>query len=734
MIVEVTTNTGLLFPPEWVRAALVLALMSVWLVVALFVYLNRHTRRGFFRLWTVAWLFYSVYLAASIGLEESPATPFLVMARRACIGTSALFMFWGSFQLTGRKRDLRELGLAVLMMLIWSYLAAYKVREQLWITVPVFALLAAAGVYTGLLYIRHRARHRGANILGTGFVLWGAHLLWFPFVGGSPAWMAVAYIVSAILALLIVVGMVVEQEVTVSEENYRALFDSASDAIFLVDPRTLRILESNRSAQHLTHRSSANLMDMPLVDLCPGLAGAGDEELDAHEVVRRLNKRFAEFQVSGGNGSSVTCEGGANLVNCPRGWVLQVNLRDVTERKLAEKALRQSNRQLQATLSELRRTQQQVIQQERLSALGQMASGIAHDFNNALAKIMGFNELLLSSPEHLADKDKVRQYLQMMNAAAQDAGNVVRRLREFYRPRRDTDVFEPIDLNELIRDAVVLTQPKWKDQSQAGGAPVLIRHEGQPVAPVGGSEADLREVLTNLIFNAVDAMPEGGTITIRTRQDADQVVLEVSDTGTGMTEEVRRRCLEPFFTTKGDAGTGLGLAIVYGIVQRHEGTIQIRSAPGQGTTFVVSLPACKGAQAAAAKPIAESAATPMRVLLAEDEPVLRDIEAEYLCTDGHSVETAADGAEALQKFRSGRYDLVVADRAMPEMNGDQLAAAVKEIAPRTPVILVTGFGDMMQANGERPDGVDLVVSKPVSHNALRQAVRRVSAELASAGG
>ena len=144
------------FPPEWIRSALVLALITVWMVIVLFAYMNYATRRAHLSLWTVAWMFYSVYLAASIGLEESPHTPFLLMASRACIGISALFMFWGSFQLSGVKRNQHELALATALIIIWSYFSAYRISDGLWLTLPVFLLLAAAGVYTGILYIRAR--------------------------------------------------------------------------------------------------------------------------------------------------------------------------------------------------------------------------------------------------------------------------------------------------------------------------------------------------------------------------------------------------------------------------------------------------------------------------------------------------------------------------------------------------------------------------------------------------
>ncbi len=211
---------------------------------------------------------------------------------------------------------------------------------------------------------------------------------------------------------------------------------------------------------------------------------------------------------------------------------------DVTQRKEGEQSLRETNRRLEHALEELQTAQQQVVQQERLRALGTMASGVAHDFNNALAGILGFTELLVYKPEILDDKAKTMEYLGMMNTAAKDASNVVNRLREFYRPRDRNEVFAPVDLNHLVEEALSLTQPKWKTQAEARGIRIRTEIDLQEIPPVAGNAADLREALTNLIFNAVDAMPRGGTITIRTRPAASTVTLEVMDTGLGMSEEV----------------------------------------------------------------------------------------------------------------------------------------------------------------------------------------------------
>ncbi len=268
--------------------------------------------------------------------------------------------------------------------------------------------------------------------------------------------------------------------------------------------------------------------------------------------------------------------------------------KEIAERKRAEAALLESNRQLADALEKLRETQEHVIQRERLHALGRMASGIAHDFNNALAPILGFSELLLRRPETLRDEERARGYVEMIHTAAEDSAKIVARLREFYRYREENDLFTPVSLNDLIQQVISLTQPRWKDQAQANGVHVTIKTELQNIPTISGNEAELREMLFNIVFNAIDAIPEHGDASPSApRCGMNARCSQVMDTGTGMTEEVRSRCLEPFFSTKDEHGTGLGLGIVYGIVRRHDGTIEIESAPGKGTTVSISLPLYK---------------------------------------------------------------------------------------------------------------------------------------------
>ena len=393
---------------------------------------------------------------------------------------------------------------------------------------------------------------------------------------------------------------------------------------------------------------------------------------------------------------------------------------DTTERKQAADELQTVNHELERTLATLQTTQQQVIQQERLRALGEMASGIAHDFNNALMPISGFSEVLISKPEILEQKATALQYLGMINTAARDAGSIVGRLREFYRPNENSDVFGAVQLNRVVKQAVTLTQPKWKDQAQANGAEITVRVQLEDQLPVNADESALRELLTNLIFNAVDAMPSGGRLLIKSYCQSDCGVIEVIDAGTGMTEEVRQRCLEPFFSTKGEHGTGLGLAMVFGIVQRHQGSIEIDSKIGEGTRFTIRLPLHEetGAAAVASDPSLTERA--LQILLVDDEPQVREVLAALLNAEGHECETAGHAVEGIHRFRERHFDIVIADKAMPGMSGDQMAVSIKKMAPAIPFVLLTGFGSFL--NGEEMPGVDVVASKPITRAGLRDAI------------
>ena len=392
---------------------------------------------------------------------------------------------------------------------------------------------------------------------------------------------------------------------------------------------------------------------------------------------------------------------------------------------LLEEQVRERTSQLEDTLSKLRQAQHTAIKQERLSALGTMAAGIAHDFNNALTLILGYSDLMLSSIKGNPEAPEVSQ-LHAITTAAQDAAQIVRRLREFHRPDDGAETRVVLNLNQLIEQAVSLTRPRWKDAPRTRGVEVEVKCELGELRPMSGDPAELREMLTNLIFNAVDAMPQGGCITIHTETEDGELSVRLSDTGTGMSEETRRRCLEPFFTTKGDRGTGLGLSAVYGIIERHGGMMDIESELGHGTCFCIRLPPAAEEEVVAVETGGGAGAADSsgirRILVVDDQPIILELLQTQLREDGHEIETANDGPEALEKLGAGGFDLLLTDQSMPGMNGEELAVAAREKFPTLPVILLTGFGgSSMETDHEMP-GVDIVLGKPATSVDLRRAI------------
>jgi signal transduction histidine kinase/ActR/RegA family two-component response regulator/PAS domain-containing protein len=406
-------------------------------------------------------------------------------------------------------------------------------------------------------------------------------------------------------------------------------------------------------------------------------------------------------------------------------------LRQLSEHVALAAHQAQLHEALQTAYDDLRSSQQAVMQHERLRVLGQMASGIAHDINNAISPITLYTDALLDSESGLSDR--ARNALQTIQRAVGDVAETVARLREFYRQREVQTELRPVDLNALVSQVVELTRARWQTMPQQRGTVIELKTRLAPDVPaVQGIESEIREALINLVFNAVDAMPSGGVLTLHTRPGAARHTwVEVADTGIGMDEDTRRRCLEPFFTTKGERGTGLGLGMVYGVMQRHGGEIEIESAPGAGTTVRLSF-----ASAEASRPATEPSlevTTGLTVLLIDDDPILLKSLREILELDGHTVMTANGGQAGIELFRAQRstpgqtnIGIVITDLGMPHVDGRSVASAVKEASPGTPVILLTGWGERLLAEGDAPAHVDRVLSKPPRLREIRTALSELT--------
>jgi PAS domain S-box-containing protein len=381
--------------------------------------------------------------------------------------------------------------------------------------------------------------------------------------------------------------------------------------------------------------------------------------------------------------------------------MVMVHIEDVTEARRAE------------------RQQASLAQSEKLRALGQMASGIAHDLNQSLMLISSYGDLARSAlDQDPLNLEELRVLLTTATQAALDGGETVKRLLMFTRNSGERGR-EPVNLAHVLEEAAHLTAPRWRDAAQAEGRPIVLHVQADAQPTIEGSPARIREVMTNLIFNAVDALPEGGAIGLRVALEGALAVVEVSDSGDGMSAEVQARVFEPFFTTKGQAGTGLGLAMVFGIVKQHDGEITVRSSPGAGTTLRMTFPSVQAPlqleslRAALESTAARRPERALRVLAVDDEPAMTKAVSRMLRPAGHVVKMAASGEEALAMLAAEPFDVVVSDMGMGAgMNGWELVAQVKRDWPAMRFLLATGWGAAIDPAEARSKGVESVLAKP----------------------
>ena len=385
--------------------------------------------------------------------------------------------------------------------------------------------------------------------------------------------------------------------------------------------------------------------------------------------------------------------------------------------------------------AEQNRIREQFIQLEKMSALGQLASGVAHDFNNTLAGILGRAELMLKKVKD----PEIERGLNIIIKAAGDGAHTVKRIQDFARQRRDHD-FVPVAIDQILIDVNEITRPRWRDRAQAGNIHINLNLHIDSNAVVMGDASELREVLVNMVFNAVDAMPEGGRLTLSAEQQDGLVEISVSDTGIGMDHEVRSRIFDPFFTTKGNAGMGMGLAVSYGIIQRHQGNIEVESEPAHGTTFRIKLPVAEVPSAAeiSVEPPAPlklvSNSNVPKILVVDDEAFLRELLAEILESEGYEVTLAESGPEALALFNTEKYGAVFTDIGMPGMSGWELARAVRELDSKIPLAVITGWGDAVGSAEQEGAKVDWVVTKPFSISNIIEIIGEISCRLSKQSG
>jgi PAS domain S-box-containing protein len=486
------------------------------------------------------------------------------------------------------------------------------------------------------------------------------------------------------------------EEIKESEEKYRTVIEGAHDGICVVG-KDNRIKYANKRLSEIQGYPQEELIGTDFRNFL-------DEEsktLMADRFFRRQKgeKLFPRFElvVLQKDRGVRNVEINARVMKDSREDVnYVVFIKDITEKKKME---------------------EQLLQAEKLRALAEMASGVAHDFNNALASILGNTQLLLFTVQD----EELKETLKTIEKVAKGSAQTVRRLQDFTRGRPQQELFK-VEVNSIIRDSIEITKPKWKDETQRRGDHIEIVTSLKEVPPVSGNTAELREVMTNMIFNAVEAMPKGGKIEIRTFQKEKEVFIQISDSGMGIPEDVRKKIFEPFFTTKPFTNTGLGLSMSYGIIKRFGGEIEVESKVGHGTTFTLMLPKGGEGKEETILPSFIKKGKRARILVIDDEEFVRSVLCRILAQAHHQVTLAEDGEKGIRLFKEEKFDMVLTDLGMPGISGWEVCRAIKAICPHTPVGMITGWGAEMNQSKMEEHGLDFFISKPFDFNQILNVV------------
>ena len=490
-------------------------------------------------------------------------------------------------------------------------------------------------------------------------------------------------------------------EIADTKRSLEQLIVSAGEGIIAVDAED-RINGWNPAAERIFGLAVGQASGRPITDLLPAAAYAAAKDRLGRGSSMEAFETSAAGQREERLALAVTLSGLRNRQGGLDG--LMAIVRDITAQREVEAQLHQS---------------------EKLTALGQLAGGIAHDFNNLLQAILGYAQLMKQNPGNAA---LVERSLTVVETAAMDGSETVRRIQTFARLRPE-ERFVPVNVNQVVEDALAITRPRWEEKIAHDRRPLGQKLDLRASRVIHGRPAALAEVMTNLILNAIDAMPDGGTLSIGTRDTRDGVVITVADTGVGMPEHVRRRIFEPFFSTKGEAGSGLGLSMAYSIICRHGGEIRVESEPRRGTTFSLTLPETPQTADVEAPPTRNGDRRAARILLVDDDPQVLSALVGLLETTGHSVSAAASAAAARHVYEPGRYDVVLTNVGMAGMNGWEFAEQLRAVDRDVPMLFITGWGlreeDRARLGGlgihrclfkpVRPDELDAAIQSALPH-------------------
>lgn len=658
------------FRPELVKACLVLALVSAAVVIGLFAYLGQRSERPSYRYWTIGWLFYAVFLAAMIADEYVMQNWQMAVIPSGCAAMCALFMLAGNMDVIERPIGPYRLWAVALVLLGVNY-AAHGFGVAHWFACPAFWALALAAVHGAYLFYQSRKPTVGTRLVVAGYLVWAALVTAVPLIEKVPVLFGLSGFLSSACLMLVAVGVILDHQLTNSEEKYRGLLEGVGDAVFIVNLATLKVLDANQAATRLARRSLRELAAIKFPELCPELHKEGSSRLDHRQMFANVFKPFNEFHVVRCDGSLVLCEGETTLARWDGRSVVQVRVRELDPSKNMGTLVRRA---------------------EKMSSLGQLIAGVAHELNNPLAVVMGYAQILAKQPN---ESQFLRTNVGHILHESERAATIVRDLLSFARPCEPK--FSVVNLNELVNSVLAVRQRDLE------GHQIEIRKQLQPgLSETKADTMQIEQVLNNVITNAMHAMSSKGaprTLTVTTAEEGLLIRIGVSDTGGGIPAEVLPKIFEPFFTTKAPGkGTGLGLPICQNIMQEHHGRITVESVAGQGATFYLELPVLP-CEAPVVAPVQNdtvsfnlSANGRCRLLVVDDEPGIRDVLEAILVSCGYQVTCVANGVEAMAEIKRGKFDMVITDMCMPEMDGERLYESIKESDPKLAkrVVFVTG--------------------------------------------
>ena len=489
-----------------------------------------------------------------------------------------------------------------------------------------------------------------------------------------------------------------------SEEKYRDLLENANDLIQSVKPDGVFVYVNRKWKETLGY-SKEDVAQLTLFDILHP-----DSPSNCLEALKRVNKGEKVDRIEtiflAKDGRKINVEGSINCIFQEGKPVATRGIfRDITERKRMEEILMQS---------------------EKLKALGVISSGIAHEFNNILAIVKGYSQLLEWKS---SDNRELADGLRSINKASDDGANIVRRILEFTKVGSDDLWFENVDTKELIEQAIDFSRPRWKAMAQSKGITYSIDKKGLKKVPaVKVTPVELREVLLNIINNALDAMPGGGTIFFRTGGKGNTVFINISDTGTGMTKDVLEKIFDPFFTTRMPEGTGLGMSVAYGIIKRYGGKIEVESELGKGSMITLSLPAARETTHAVIlpKPTQQITAKNLRILVVDDEEDICKVLNKYFSDEGHNVKCVVNGAEAIRLLKSEIFDFVFCDLIMSEVSGRDVIKFLDTLEKKPKVGLITGWSKKIDFEKDENLKVDFIVRKPFDLSELSKHINNLS--------